>query len=353
MKRFIVHKDDLKHLSGDRDYIDAVETLGSDKVITTADNLLYANLPYVSICLTDAEQSALIAAGATIVEETKQKATLGRYNGGGLFTPDTTYPDFPFVETGFDKMDNRNIRGVGVKIGQMDSGANETAPHYVADYRINLTSADPSTADNFNHGGHILGQVHAEYWGCAPGSIYHVIKVIDDDGNLTQSCFLAGIDYGIAQGFNIMLMAFQLFTDRTIMQTAITNLVVAGCLPVCSSGNGGSSTPVVTPANLSGAIAVGSSREGFVVASHTSFQLPLLGHGVNILSPGELVPYGGIYGENKTGVGTSFAIAYVAGAIACMMEYYKIDVFHAWQIIQANALGSSNPLHGVGFLNCP
>lgn len=348
MKRFIVKKADLHYLPK-RKYLDAVKTMGSTQIINDTMNLDYGNLPFVAICLTAAEQKKFAAAGVQIIENTLRPATLGRFNGGGSYVPATG--SYPFLDCGMDKNEQRNLTGRRVKIGMIDCGSNDFPPSIVIDFGINFTSGDASYADVHGHGGHIAAQVKSTIWGMAPGCIFHTIKCVDDSGFLSEANYLSGVSYAIAQGLDIVIMSFQLGSSFSFMQASIDSLTAAGILPVVAAGNSGPLITVALPAGCAGAVAVGSYAQGYTISSFTNLPSNPSGHGLSILAPGENVPYGGINGESRSS-GTSFTTAYVAAAVACVMENNKLSSRKAWDIIRANAL-KGDPLYGAGFLMCP
>lgn len=348
MNRFIVRKKDL-HLIPKRSFIDATTTMASNKIITETDNLVYSNLDFVAICLTEKEQQIFKNAGAEITESKPQSAMLGRWNGAGIFQP--IAGKYPFVEMGFDKYDNKNIAGRGVKVGVMDTGVNQSASCTV-EYGVNLTSADPSFADNFNHGGHITFMCKSSIWGAIPKSTFHMVKCITDGGSIDESLFLAGVNYCITNRLDLVNMSFQLSASRSLMQSAIDSLLAVGCLPICAGGNSGAAAELPMPASCFGAVAVGASAPNYTIASFSSLQKPSDGQGLTILAPGENVPVGG---ENGTslGNGTSYSSPYIMCALACIMEEHGVSNIKALSILKANAVKSSNSLLGSGFLNCP
>lgn len=356
MKRFIVNKKHL-HIIEDRKYLDGAKTMESTDIIKPTDNLDFLPLEFVAITLTDVEQKAFENAGIEISEADKpQNAILGRFDGlgteHGKYVPTGNYP---FVETGFNKYDNRGITGKNVRIGLPDTGGNTFAPSIVPNFGVNFTSADPSYADNYGHGGRMFGQIKSTVWGTAPGSILHIMKTINDAGAITGAYFLAAVSYAIAQQLHMVNMSFQYITTPGVVQSSIDALVAAKCLPICAAGNGGSGAYVITPACCNGAIAVGGADVNRTVWSGGSnvagFQGT--GHGIDILAPANLVPYGGINGENHGGIGSSFSPPYVIGAVAAQIEQFGMTSLDAWKVVRANALSTGNTIHGAGFLNCP
>ncbi len=129
--------------------------------------------------------------------------------------------------------------------------------------------------DNNGHGTHVSGTIAAKdddrgVVGVAPGARIWAVKVLDQNGEGTDSCVIAGIDWVTDRraeyndgagdgdpGINIRVANMSLGGDDSpAICTAINSSVAAGVIYAVAAGNSGTDASNFSPANCSSAIAV-------------------------------------------------------------------------------------------------
>ena len=198
------------------------------------------------------------------------------------------------------------------------------------------TTLDPA-GDALGHGTHVAGIAaaidDADYLvGVAPGARVHDFKVFGDDGKADMSSVIAALDVITARKLflplkpivvNLSLGADIGTTEYNALDEAVAEAVAAGVVVVVAAGNDGIDAATVTPAHVTEAITVGSTRrvgiKGKTYNERSSFSnfgsvLDLFAHGEDVqsLSPNP--------SKTQDMTGTSMATPLVAGAAALYLS---------------------------------
>lgn len=211
-------------------------------------------------------------------------------------------------------------RGAGVRVALLDTGIDYTHPdldgNYRGGYDFVFDDSDPWD-DSFNsHGTHVAGIVAAEedgfgVVGVAPEAELFAIKVLDGAGFGREDWLIAGIDWAVRNGVDIINMSIR-GPDAQGLREACDRAREAGVLLVASGGGsqaGGGS--VAYPAAYASAIAVTATdsldQPGYFAP--VGEELELAAPGVDVFSTAA----GGSYGVLS---GTSQAAPHVTGVAA-------------------------------------
>ncbi|WP_033400289.1 S8 family peptidase [Actinokineospora enzanensis] len=225
--------------------------------------------------------------------------------------------------------------GRGVTVAVLDTGIDATHPDLagaVADTR-NFTES-PTTDDLFGHGTHVASIItgSGRYRGVAPDSTLLVGKVLDDQGEGSDSAIIAGMEWAAAAGADVVNMSLgnarPSAGDDPLSQAVNRLTAQYGTLFVVSSGNF-ASLPVGSPAAADAALTVGAVDRQDALADFST-QGPRPGDGAikpDITAPGVGIVAAraahGTIGDpvDATHValsGTSMAAPHVAGSAALL-----------------------------------
>lgn len=220
-------------------------------------------------------------------------------------------------------------KGRGVKIAILDSGIDYTHEdlddNYLGGYDFVFDDNDPYD-DNFqSHGTHVAGIIAAEAngfgaVGVAPEADILAVKVLDGAGFGTEDWIIAGIDWAVQNGADIINLSIQ-GPDRQGLRDACDRAREAGVLLVAASGNSlaGGGT-VQYPAGYDSVIAVTATDRANMPGRFSPIgdALELAAPGVDIFS----TVAGGDYDLLD---GTSQAAPHVTGAAALYMPFNTKD----------------------------
>lgn len=223
-----------------------------------------------------------------------------------------------------DKVWAKGITGAGVKVCMVDTGVDYNHPALQGKViaQIDTINGDLDAMDDNGHGTWTAGAVasnDATYKGVAPGASLLVAKVLDAGGGGTYDSVIAGIDWCVGEGADVVSLSLGGGTyagtcDEDALAIAVNNAVAQGVVASVAAGNEGIDG-IAIPACASQAIAVGAvDKSGYVSWwSSEGPEMDILAPGVEITSlyPGK----GYAYGD-----GTSIACPHISGVAALMLE---------------------------------
>ena len=238
---------------------------------------------------------------------------------------------------------NSPFTGKGIKVAVLDTGLDRGHP----DFQNNLGSivaesfVDGEDADDIQgHGTHCAGTVGGPRqegpaavpgFGCAPHVDLHIGKVLSNRGFGTEESVIAGMDWALDEGCNIISMSLGIAVRRGESYQQNYEEIAAEALDldtlvIAAAGNdsdraSGRIAPVGSPANSPSIMAVGAIDANYQPASFSNGGMNGNGGGIDIVAPGVAVfssaPRPMFY---KVLSGTSMACPHVAGVAALGAE---------------------------------
>lgn len=279
---------------------------------------------------------------------------------------DVETTDWGITKVGAEKSWTSGYTGAGVDIAIIDTGANSSHSDLVGAVVGGISEVDYTSSyqDDNGHGTHCAGIIGARQngtgiVGIAPQSSIYAVKALDNNGSGYNSDIIAGIDWAIGQGINVISMSLGSSTSSIALQNACDTANNDGILVVAAAGNTGSAKvsknidTINYPAKYASVIAVGATDSNNVRAyfSSTGKELDVVAPGYNILS------------DNFTGgtilkSGTSMATPYVAGDIALLKQAHPTYTSSQIRSLLENTckdLGTAglDNLYGHGLIQAP
>jgi subtilisin family serine protease len=254
--------------------------------------------------------------------------------------------DKSVAQIGTPKAWSAGYDGKGVKIAVLDTGVDATHPD-LKDQVIaskNFTPAADAT-DKFGHGTHVASiaagtgaKSAGKYKGVAPGADLLNGKVLADDGFGDDSGIVAGMEWAVEQGADVVNLSLGGLDTPEIdpMEAAVNKLSAEkGVLFAIAAGNSGPAS-VGSPGSAEAALTVGAVDDRDVLAPFSSTG-PRVGDGgikPDVTAPGVDITAASAkgslieqeVGENPPGYltieGTSMATPHVAGAAAILKQQH-------------------------------
>ena len=235
-------------------------------------------------------------------------------------------------------------KGLGVKIGIIDSGINYNHPDLTDNFDslnrgYDFVQNDNDPMDVYGHGTHVAGTACAEdnnfgVVGVAPNCALYSLRVLNNDGVGSWSATIAAMDWAVKNGMQVVNLSLGSSRDPgTAVKTAFDNAEKAGLVIVAAAGNSGNiagkGNNIIYPAKYASVIAVGAtdSTDTRASFSSTGSTLELMAPGVSVLStwndsssphdPQPICVDSVCY--YKYGSGTSMASPHVAGVAALVI----------------------------------
>lgn len=257
------------------------------------------------------------------------------------------------------------LSGAGIRIAVLDTGFDLTHPDFVGrTVTRKLFASNSSEEDVDGHGTHCIGTAcgplrpaSGPRFGVAYEAEIYAGKVLGDDGFGTDRSVIAGMDWALEQGCQIISMSLGAATGlgdqpsddyEQIGQVCLD----AGTLVVAASGNESSRpgriNPVGSPANASTIMAVAAVDRQLRVAEFSCGGMNP-GQEVDIAAPGVDVLSTLPGGHFDRWNGTSMATPHVAGIAALIAQSDpKYRGWALWARLQQLARPLSQPARDVG-----
>ncbi|MFC0626039.1 S8 family serine peptidase [Kribbella deserti] len=259
-------------------------------------------------------------------------------------------------------------RGQGVKVAVLDSGVDSSHPDLAAAVvaEKDFTESPSGAADRVGHGTHVAGIItgsggafNGKYQGVAPDAVLLNGKVLDDSGTGSDSGIIAGMEWAVAQGADVvnLSLASDFFSDGIgPMDLAVNELTEkSGTLFVVAAGNNGPVEGSITsPGAADSALTVGAvdAQDELADFSGRGPRVGDLALKPDITAPGVSIAAAlakdSLMGESSPVVdgayvrlsGTSMAAPHVAGAAAILAALRP-----TWKAgeLKAALMGSATP----------
>ena len=263
------------------------------------------------------------------------------------------------------------VPGEGIVVAVLDTGIDESHPEFENSIQpggklittvINAETyeqeivLDDDYTDRFGHGTHVAGIIAAEknqkgVTGVAYGAKILPVKVMDDSGTGYDSTILAGIEYAVSSGADIINMSVGGLFATSSWTDACKFARDSGVFMVASAGNSGLPTASMgssfyhdqaVPANEADVMAVMALQEyptprGDCMANYSNWDSdPYKGAEYQIAAPGSDILSTYIGGRYSKMSGTSMAAPIVSGA-AAVLAGQGLDCEEIWSRLLATA----------------
>ena len=256
--------------------------------------------------------------------------------------------------------------GSGIKVAILDTGFDFNHPDFAGRPIISQSFiAGESVQDGHGHGTHCTGTscgplnsiTAAQRYGIAYEAKIYIGKVLSNIGKGPDGGILAGINWAIANGCQVISMSLGAKSTTAgysaAYETAAARSLQLGSLIVAAAGNDsarpGSIIQVSHPANCPSIMAVGAVDVNMNVAGFSNGGLYPTYGAVDIVGPGV-----GVYSSTKlptkyaTWNGTSMATPHVAGIAALYAQSAGVRGINLWRKLTATAKPLSLPARDVG-----
>ena len=261
--------------------------------------------------------------------------------------------DWAFHETQIEDMNDRGLKGNGIKIGIIDTGVNIAHPD-LKDMNViawrDFINEEPDPYDDKGHGTHVAGLIGADgdITGGAPKADFIIAKALDNEGDGDDGTVANAIDWCVDQGADVICLSLggEVVIPRIGEQSGLAarDAVSRGVMVVASAGNDGKEGEddgdVSRPATVDGVIAVGAVDKDLKIAPFSSTGdndgiLPIAlddrtdpDKKPEVVAPGVKIRSTYLESSYASMSGTSQAVPFVVSGIVLMLEEhpeYKRD----------------------------
>ena len=245
-------------------------------------------------------------------------------------------------QIGADLVHAEGADGSGVRVCIVDTGVDDSHPALqpLAAER-DFANGDNDATDDNGHGTHVAGIIASQdstWKGVAPGATLLAAKVLSDVGNGYASDVIAGIEWCVQQGANVINMSlgggtYATACDSEPIAQASNAAVAQGVTVFAASGNSGREDRIAAPACASSVIAVGAVNAS---DEHESFSNG--GTELDIVAPGTSINStfpGGVF---RKLTGTSMATPHAAGVAALLLSAASLTPEQMREVLRNTAV---------------
>ncbi|MBC2642727.1 MULTISPECIES: S8 family serine peptidase [unclassified Rhodococcus (in: high G+C Gram-positive bacteria)] len=254
--------------------------------------------------------------------------------------------------------------GSGVKVAVLDTGFDMAHPDFEG-RAITAQSFVPGAAahDGHGHGTHCIGTACGpkspsitRRYGVAHQAEIFVGKVLSDQGRGADRSILAGIEWAIVNGCQVISMSLGANVEAVSVayETVGSRALASGSLIVAAAGNNANRASgqmgfVGPPANSPSIMAVAAVDGALGLANFSARSNPVIGGQIDVAGPGvgvfSTVPVPTRYGSKS---GTSMATPHVAGIAALWCEATGRRGTDLWSVLTQQARRLLLPSLDVG-----
>lgn len=231
---------------------------------------------------------------------------------------------------GLDRIDQRPLPlsnsysygpdGSGVNIYIIDTGIRLSHSDFAGRVFAGYSAINDGlgAGDCAGHGTHVAGIAGGTVWGVAKKARLYSVRVFDCAGSGTNSGLLAGVDWVTKNhvGPSVANMSLGGAYSSTLNQ-AVANSIASGITYTIAAGNYAKDACTVSPASVTSAITVGSTKWDDTQASFSDF-----GSCVDLYAPGFAITSDYYTSDAASYVlsGTSMSAPFAAGAAALYLS---------------------------------
>jgi serine protease AprX len=245
------------------------------------------------------------------------------------------------------------VNGTGINISIVDTGIfNHTefqSPNRIVkqkcycNFTLNCcpdgTAESDNATDDYGHGTHcagiVAGKGDGSGYGVATNASLFAVKVMNSVGQGSDSDVVAGIDWSVQNGANIISLSlggsFQYQCYDFSSSEAVDNATKQGVVVVIAAGNSGPSSQTIGPPGCAKrAITVGNTNDNDNIASNSS-RGPTKDNRTkpDLTAPGSSITSTYNDGSYATLSGTSMSTPHVAGVAALLIQrFYQINSYY-------------------------
>ena len=257
------------------------------------------------------------------------------------------------------KVMNSLLTGSGMKVAVLDTGMDLQHPDFAGRSIVSQSFVPgENVQDGMGHGTHCIGTAcgfkdqNGRRYGIAHKSTIYVGKVLSNAGSGAGAWILAGMEWAIANGCQVISMSLGNTNPNpsTAYETVGRRALQNGCLIVAAAGNNGPIRTVGQPANSPSIMAVAAIDNCVQVANFSATSNLVQGTKVDIAAPGVKV-YSSLpmdKGRYAAWNGTSMATPHVAGMAALYAESTGKRGAELWQLLTSYAMALPLPCTRVG-----
>lgn len=248
--------------------------------------------------------------------------------------------------------DRTTFTGAGTKVAVLDTGFDFDHPDFT-DREITSKSfvAGEDAADGQGHGTHCVGTVAgpatvngSRRYGVAPQVDIHVGKVLGNDGSGSDGGILAGINWALAAGCQVISMSLgaDVREPSVAYERVGSRALAAGTLIVAAAGNNarrpGDNGFVGVPANSPSIMAVAAVDAQLAVAEFSAAGTSVDGGQIDLAAPGVDVYSSWPMPERYNTIsGTSMATPHVSGLAALWHQQSGATGRDLWTLLTQHA----------------